>query len=376
MPQGALTIRCRMWKTNEEANTDGQCIARTRIGVERRAFLWKTEHFTFFHVGGEETYRLKSTIDDSRIMSLKLFLRKNHRSDAILIKFTCFDVSIVFSTFKSSLVDAKGDYVDCGQHELWFSPTLQSTECMLSLSKDTLMGNKNLYLPFDSLTLYCEQIFSTGSVFEDIECTAYGCSNSFITNNVVPAHIKTANIKISETSYLKMDLGSMLQNNILCDVKLCVESETFSAHWLILSARSLVFRTMFQSDMKEKAQDRIDIEDLKPDTVRRMLLYMYTDSLEELEWKTASDLYYAAEKYQIMTLKDKCSSFLKSNLTLTNACEILLLSDLLQDKELKSTVQNFIMKNDKSVINSSSWKLLMKDNLPLAAETMLLRFKE
>ncbi|GBN44584.1 Speckle-type POZ protein [Araneus ventricosus] len=173
-----------------------------------------------------------------------------------------------------------------------------------------------------------------------------------------------------------MDLGSMLQDNSLSDVKLCAESETFPAHWFMLSARSPVFRAMFQSDMKERARDRIVIEDLKPDTVRRMLHFMYTDSLEELEWETASDLYVAAEKYQIMTLKDKCSSFLKSNLSLSNACEILLLSDLLQDKELKSIVQGFILKNDKSVINSSDWELLMKDNLQLAAETMLLRFEE
>ncbi|GBO32019.1 hypothetical protein AVEN_79518-1 [Araneus ventricosus] len=107
-----------------------------------------------------------------------------------------------------------------------------------------------------------------------------------------------------------------------------------------------------------------------------MLLYMYTDSLEELQWETASDLYVAAEKYQIMTLKDKCSSFLKSNLSLSNACKILLLSDLLQDKALKSIVQGFILKNDRSVINSSDWELLMKDNVNLAAETMLLRYKE
>ncbi|GBO42522.1 hypothetical protein AVEN_196077-1 [Araneus ventricosus] len=107
-----------------------------------------------------------------------------------------------------------------------------------------------------------------------------------------------------------------------------------------------------------------------------MLLYMYTDSLEELQWETASDLYVAAEKYQIMTLKDKCSSFLKSNLSLSNACKILLLSDLLQDKALKSIVQGFILKNDRSVINSSDWGFLMKDNVNLAAETMLLRYKE
>ncbi|GBO42521.1 hypothetical protein AVEN_196076-1 [Araneus ventricosus] len=171
------------------------------------------------------------------------------------LKFFNFDLSIVYSTFKSSLVDAQGDYVDCGQHEIWFSPSVQSKICVLSLSKDALMDNNSLHLPYDVLTLYCEQAFSTGTVLQEIEGTVYGCSNSFITSNLVLTNINTADIKKSdsETSDLKMDLGSMLQDNILSDVKLCVESETFSAHWLILSARSPVFKAMFQSDMKEKA---------------------------------------------------------------------------------------------------------------------------
>lgn len=173
----------------------------------------------------------------------------------------------------------------------------------------------------------------------------------------------------------KKDVNSLLQDNVLCDVKLYKIKKHSPVHWFILSARSPVFRAMYQNDMKAKAKGRIDINDLKPDTVRRMILYMYTDSLEELQWETASDLYTAAQKYQIMTLKYKCSSFLKRNLSLTNACEVLLLDDLHQDDELKSTVQDFILKNDKSFINSSEWNLLMEANLNLAAETMLLKYK-
>ncbi|GBM11914.1 Speckle-type POZ protein [Araneus ventricosus] len=379
LPQGALTIQCRMWKSTGEVERNGQCIARTRIGAERKAFLWKIHNFSTLDFGREITFRLKSTSDDKPIMSLKFFLRRNKDSADVQVKFVNSNRRIVFSTFKSSLVKARGDYVNCGEHEFWFSPTVQSEEFTLSLSKDTLMGNNDLYLPNDVLNLYCEQAFSTGIVLQGIEDTSYGSSGSFISNNVIPENPKTANIKISDSetsSDLKLDLSSMLQDNILCDVKLCSESKTFPAHWFILNARSPVFRAMFKSNMKERAKDRIDIEDLKPDTVRRMLLYMYTDSLEELQWETASELYVAAEKYQITTLKDKCSSFLKTNLSLTNACEVLLLADLHQDKELKSTVQDFILENDKSIINSSEWKLLMQANVHLAAETMLLRFKE
>ncbi|XP_055952081.1 speckle-type POZ protein B-like isoform X3 [Argiope bruennichi] len=378
LPQNILTIRCRMWKSTGEMQMDGLCVARTRIGIEKKVFLWKIDNFITLDERREITFKLKSTSDDQPIMFLKLFLRKSWVSSDILIKFVLLNKNIIFSTFKSSLVDAQGNYVNCGHHEFWPSPASGSEEFALSISKDTIMMDRCLYLPNNFLVLQCEQIFSTGIVFEGIENTSYGCPGSFINNNVVPANIETVCVKKpdSDISDLKADLNSMLQDNVLCDVKLNTKSETFSAHWFILTARSPVFRAMFKNDMKEKAKDRIDIKDMKPDTVRRMLLYLYTDSLEELDWEIASDLYVAAEKYQILALKDKCSSFLKTNLSLINACEILLLADLHQDTELKTAVQNFILDNDKIIINSSEWKLLMEANVHLAAETMLLRFKK
>ncbi|GBM11905.1 Speckle-type POZ protein B [Araneus ventricosus] len=378
LPQGVLTMRCRMWMSKKKVKKDGLCIARTRIGVERQTFLWRIKKFSTFDVCREKTYRLKSTSDDKPIVSLNLCFSKNRSSHTIFIKFVNSNESIEFSTFQSSLVDAHGEYVNCGKQEFWFSPAIRGEECALSLSKDTLMDNKSLYLPKDALTLHCEYAFYTGVVFEGVEATNYGCSNSFITNNMVPENIKTASGEKSnsDTSDLKTDLSSLQKENILCDVKLCTDSEAFPAHWIILSARSPVFRAMFKSDMKKKAKDRIVIEDLKPDIVRRMLLYMYTDSLEELQWQTASDLYVAAGKYQIMSLKNKCTSFLKTNLSLSNACKVLLLADLHQDKEIKSAAQDFILENDKSIINSIEWKLLMEANVSLAAETMLLRYKE
>ncbi|GBN07450.1 hypothetical protein AVEN_124022-1 [Araneus ventricosus] len=339
LPQGVLTIQCRLWKSNGKVRIDEHCIARTRIGVERKKFLWKIKKFSSFNVGQEMTFRLKSTSDDKTIMSLKLFLRKNGSSYSIVIKFINSDKNIVFSTFKSFLVDAQRVDVECGKHEFWFSPAVQS-ECMLSLSKDTLMDKSTLYLPQNTLTLYCVQAFSVGTVLEEIESTAYECSPSFLMDNLVPGYIKTADIKES-SSDLKGDLHSMLQDNILCDITLCAESETFRVHRFILSARSPVFRAMLRNDTKDKAKDEIIIE-AAPDTVRHMLLYMYTNSLEGLIWEIAFELYVVAFEYQIMTLMDKCSAFLKSNLRLSNVHNIFQIAHLLGDKELESAAACFI----------------------------------
>ncbi|GIY86268.1 TD and POZ domain-containing protein 1 [Caerostris darwini] len=133
---------------------------------------------------------------------------------------------------------------------------------------------------------------------------------------------------------------------------------------------------MLQSDMKEKAQDCIHIEDADADTVRRLLLYIYTDACEDLQWESASRVYAAADKYQILSLKDECSSFLKANLDAANACDALMIADLHHDEHLKLATSEFILKHDKKIFNSDEWKRVIRTNGQLAAEVMLHKFKD
>ncbi|GIY28838.1 TD and POZ domain-containing protein 3 [Caerostris extrusa] len=81
------------------------------------------------------------------------------------------------------------------------------------------------------------------------------------------------------------------------------------------------------------------------ETVRRMIQFMYTTDVVDLGWSSASDLYAAADRYKVLTLKEKCSSYLKANLRPSNACAALLLADLHHDEGLKRLVQDFILKH-------------------------------
>ncbi|GFQ79619.1 TD and POZ domain-containing protein 3 [Trichonephila clavata] len=135
------------------------------------------------------------------------------------------------------------------------------------------------------------------------------------------------------------DFETLFTDGTLSDIKLCTETESFPAHSAVLCARSPVFKAMFSDDMKEKIKGSVDIIDLDDDTVRRMLLYMYTDSFEDLQWESAIRLYRSADKYEILSLRGKCSAFLKENLSLTNACDALVLADKHQDKYFKEAVQ-------------------------------------
>ncbi|GFT56853.1 hypothetical protein TNCV_2522521 [Trichonephila clavipes] len=106
-----------------------------------------------------------------------------------------------------------------------------------------------------------------------------------------------------------------------------------------------------------------------------MLLYIYTATVPDLQWDTACDLYTAADKYEILSLKSKCSSFLKDNLSQGNACNLLILADEHQDQDLISAIQDYILIH-RGIFNTKEWELFMKTNLQLAANLMHLKLKE
>ena len=85
-------------------------------------------------------------------------------------------------------------------------------------------------------------------------------------------------------------------------------------HLNILSARSPVFRAMFQHDMRESKSNEINIQDIDFNTVRDMVKFIYSGRLKDLADK--SDLLLAAaDKYDIRDLKNICSQHLAANLS-------------------------------------------------------------
>ncbi|GBN98865.1 Protein roadkill [Araneus ventricosus] len=191
----------------------------------------------------------------------------------------------------------------------------QNWKFLLFATKWKLMAKKSLYLPSDILFLECEIVISTGISFGEIEETGDGISPEL---NPISDVDRFGDPSIS-SSALK-DLGNLYRDQVLCDVTLKTDTEAFPAHTVILSARSSVFRAMFTSDMKEKKNACVNISDFESETVRQLLLYAYTDTVGDLKWDTAFQLYVDADKYAIISLKEKCSTFLKDSLRTSKVC--------------------------------------------------------
>lgn len=167
------------------------------------------------------------------------------------------------------------------------------------------------------------------------------------------------------------DLENLMDKQLSCDTTLVASGEKIHAHKVILCARSPVFSALFSHDTKENKEKLITIEDAEPDTVKEMLRFMYTGRVQSLE-KLAYELFSLSDKYALHGLREMCEESMCKNITIENAVNILVLSDLHSAKILKKSSMTFIKNHLDTIINTDAYKTLETSNLSLIAE--LLRF--
>ncbi|GIY92846.1 TD and POZ domain-containing protein 4 [Caerostris extrusa] len=366
LPNDTLTARCRMWRSDNKMTESGECFARTRIGVEARSVAWNIVDFSLIEPYNMISLPIKSSTDDEALMILELFLTGGQNCEEVLnFKLKALDERIQMSTIQLILLDNEGGNAECVKREVCFnSPENLRNQLTLHRTRDRLIAAKNVYLHNDALSLLCECIFSTGVVLEEIEAVHYGDNNLQPKRPLAKCADQEKEPEFS-TLVLKENLGSSFEDGFMSDVKLNAKTCSYPAHKVVLGARSPVFKAMFSSRTTESTCDSVDIQDLDDETVRRMLQYMYTADIGSLEWESASDLYAAAAKYEILTLKERCSSYLKANLRPSNVCASLILADRHHDEDFKNAVQAFILKYSKenkiSIVQKTTGSMQMID---------------
>jgi len=150
---------------------------------------------------------------------------------------------------------------------------------------------------------------------------------------------------LEEAYTLKKPLG--------LDVTVTCKDKSFECSKFMLTARSDVFNSMFQSNMKESQTNKVVIEDLKPSVVAEMLHYIHTGKVPKID-EHAQGLLAAADRYQLEDLKRSCEENLISTLKDQNMFDILILSDVYSAARLKKKAIKFVTENLSST--SSDWK--------------------
>ncbi|KAF8771093.1 Speckle-type POZ protein-like like protein [Argiope bruennichi] len=200
--------------------------------------------------------------------------------------------------------------------------------------------------PYMALILYLKQNSGYDSVNVDFLLEkgrdyAFGCEIS-----VLDINGKKKRNSCSDSCRLKEALKNLHSDATLSDINLRIGAELYPVHKNILFSRCPAFKKMLNNDMMTKT---LEIEDMDGNTLRRLLQYIYTETVEDLDDGNILDLYKAADDYQLLELRHKCSHFLEMHMHENNLSDILYLAKKCQDKELEEAAlqrQEFLEEMD------------------------------
>ncbi|XP_077987490.1 kelch-like protein 24 [Glandiceps talaboti] len=148
------------------------------------------------------------------------------------------------------------------------------------------------------------------------------------------------------TQKLVSGFYDLWENGLFTDVVLDVKGQKFKCHRIVLVASSPYFRAMFTGGMRESFQKVVVINAIEPDTMERILRFIYTGRVR-ITRGNALVLIQAAGLFQIETLMEACASFLQGELEPGNCIGIYLLAlmSVYTCQTLTQVARNFILKN-------------------------------
>jgi len=133
-------------------------------------------------------------------------------------------------------------------------------------------------------------------------------------------------------------------NKEFSDDTLRCRNAIFECHKVFLATRSPVFKVMLDKNMKNKIQ----IDDIKPEVMAELLKFIYSGKSSNNFDKFATDLFIAADKYQIDSLKEHCQEKLISSINDANCISFLIIGDR-YSPTLKKSALKFLVENKGSI---------------------------
>jgi len=171
-------------------------------------------------------------------------------------------------------------------------------------------------------------------------------------------------------SYNAPALKSLLGDSQFTDVQFKIGDTLIPAHRNILVARSDYFRAMFKGGMREKNEKIIAIPDIDPTTFRDVLEFLYSGKIS-LTLTNIVPMITAAEKFQILELKELCYTSFDQVVNEENIIQILLVADSYSEMTLKNLCKKYILGHYSEVVKTSDFKsLITAENSDLILEIM------
>lgn len=177
--------------------------------------------------------------------------------------------------------------------------------------------------------------------------------------------------------------GNLLESGEGADVKFEVDGEIFSAHKLVLAARSPVFKAQFFGPLKDDEKEYIKVMEIEAPVFKALLHYIYWDSFPDTQevacmnpkWAStlmAQHLLAAADRYGLGRLKVLCEAKLCDDVAVNSVATTLALAEQHNCLQLKARCLKFVAKpeNLRAVMQTEGYEYL-KESCPSVLADLL-----
>jgi len=160
---------------------------------------------------------------------------------------------------------------------------------------------------------------------------------------------KIVNLKIFEDKYCS-------------DFCVICNGKSFPCHKVFLMARSPVFKTMIEGNMKEAKEGSVEFNNCTETVVESFVKFFYTGNVdEEILKENAVSFLDLGEQYDIAKLKAITEQAMIANLDKENMLSFFQAGELYKGKKIKAAAKIFLRQNRRSLVDQKDWKNARKD---------------
>jgi len=155
---------------------------------------------------------------------------------------------------------------------------------------------------------------------------------------------------------LARGVAAMAKSDDFSDFTIICQGQEIKCHKMVLAVMSEVFKTAFTSKITEVQENRLEIEDASPESVKGMVSHMYTGSIPTNIGDIVAEMLHLAEKYKVGSLKKACENCLRHDLAVENAVNTIILVDRYKcSPQLRAKVLKFFHENGSAILQTSDW---------------------
>ena len=166
-------------------------------------------------------------------------------------------------------------------------------------------------------------------------------------------------------------LHQMYLEEQLCDYTVITEGQKFTTHKNVLAAVSDYFKAMLTGSMLEARQEHVELKGVTATAVKVLIDFAYTGKLE-INMDSVIEILGGACHFQIQSVIELCSGFLKQEISAHNCVDILNMGDLFSLCSVADCAMQFIISHFEKILESDSLYKLRKDHLDILLQHDLL----